>query len=68
MMKPKEFKQIAKDNGVSIAKIKPYKRGDYRGYLITHFAILNEVTTSSDYTSDFFNMNLEEIAKEWFNL
>ena len=67
-MKPKEFKQIAKDNGVLISKIKPYKRGDYRGYLITHFTLLNDVTTPSDYTSDFFNMSLEEIAKEWFNL
>ena len=67
-MNPKEFKQIAKENGVLIAKIKPYKRGDHRGYLIKHFTVLNDTTTSSDYTSDFFNMNLDEIAKEWFNL
>ena len=67
-MKAKEFKQIAKENGVLIGKIKSYKRGDHKGYLVTHFTILNETTTSSDYTSDFFNMNLEQIAKEWFNL
>ena len=67
-MKAKEFKQIAKENGVLISKIKPYKRGDHKGYLITYFTILNEITTSGDYTSDFFNMNLDEIVKEWFNL
>lgn len=67
-MNKKEFKQIAEENGVLIAKIKEYKRGDYKGYLITFFMYLNENTTTTDYTRDFFNMSLEEIAKECFNL